>query len=110
METYPTFDANPMIPGHLTGLSAQVHQNPGHPYFYLQLKAELAYFRVAQNLPPPPVYTCPLCRKKVENKPVGDFALKRIVETLAHLMGESAPEGKLHVPGTPWDGYFANDL
>jgi len=109
--THPTFDPNPIIPGHLAGLFAQVRQNPGHPYLQLQLNAELAYFRVAQDLPPLPVYTCPLCRKTVENKPIEDFALKRIVETIAHLTGETAPEAGSHGLGaTPWDEYFTSSL
>lgn len=111
LATNPTFDPNPMIPNHLTALCARVRQNPGHPYFHLQLKAELIYFCVTQDLPPPPVYTCPLCRKTVENKPVEDFALKRIVGIIARSMGEKAPENNLYGPGrTPWVGFFGNDM
>jgi len=107
----PTYDPNPTVPDHLAGLYTQACQNPGHPYIHLQLKAELVHFRVVQNLPPPPVYTCPLCRKVVENRPVKDFALKGIVETLAQLMGERPPEtNDWSHARTPWEGFFGSLL
>jgi hypothetical protein len=108
--TYPTYDPNPTVPDHLAGLYVQACQEPNHPYIHLQLKAELVHFRIMQNLPPPPVYTCPLCRKPVENGPVEDFALKSIVETLAHLMGESPPRTNQSHGRTHWEGFFGGLL
>jgi hypothetical protein len=47
----------------------------------------------------------------VENRPVEDFALKGIVETLAQLMGERPPETNDRPHGrTPWEGFFGSLL
>jgi len=112
---HPNYILNPPLPQHLRHLAIQARSNPNNPHLRSQLEALVMQHRtVAQG--PQPVYTCPICREQVKNKPVEDFALKSVVRTLAGVMGESSPTKKANGRGGangragPWDGFFSAGL
>lgn len=105
---------NPPVPQHLRHLAFQARANPDNPHLRLQLEA-LVMQHHAVAIGPRPVYTCPVCREEVKNKPVEDFALKGVVRTLAGAMGESSPGKKANGRAGngragPWDGFFSAGL
>ncbi|KAH9842016.1 uncharacterized protein C8Q71DRAFT_690615, partial [Rhodofomes roseus] len=56
---------------------------------------------------PRPSYTCPICRQILKTKPTGEIALRSIVSSVAHSLGEENPNtGSVHEEEGFWDGFF----
>lgn len=108
---HPNYVLNPPVPHHLRQLANQVRSNPNNPHLRPQLDALIVQHRTV-SLVQQPVYTCPVCREQVKNKPVEDFALKSVVRVVAGATGENSPTKKTHGRGRagPWDRFFSARL
>lgn len=90
---HPTFATEP----HLPAVFSYLLRHPQLPPRFQQRIQSIAHKK-----PPPPSYTCPICRREVWNKPIEAVALKSLARSAAEASRELVPDH----PNYGWHQFF----